>query len=724
MAFDSTIRKNLDITLNKAAESLDTVAQEVEKQGKLQPIIIEFYTAQGVLTMMQVSGGAALIEEIKFIFNALDDEALAFEEKLITQLKKAITQLKNYLGFLESGNQDVPVVLLPMINALRELRQQNPLTPGNFFNPDLKGNLPPELKKEITKKDLTPEERALASKLRGLYQANLLQWHKDPSKKDALIQLYRVLDKAFSISHHIEPARLFWLGSALIESYVNHPEHPDTFKRALVQIEAKLKQFAESSIEAFNSDHTTNALTKNLLYQIATAHAAGKRSIIAKKFYVLQRFIPDHNTLTHIKSILEGVDKKKLADSSKNIQNDLDELRDVLDDYVLEDEFDEETLTTIVKKLKVLLEQIATYPIGKQIAILKKHLEYLNQAIVKKSQPKQDVFLNLAQILVQTGQAVKEVTKGNVPSEEDNAFEQTIIKVVTEASDDLSHIKDNFIVYSANPSDKKPLNIIPEKLNNLKGAMFVHPLNQITPVLNKLASYIAEELIRNDNKPHSQVLQILADLITSIEFFFENIQKGQDYSRVLGQMQTYLKDLEEAKHLPEEASSLSVGSITAIGNATEEQKAAAANTMTTSSVPQEVEEEIPFLEGETDPELLEIFIEESEEEQARINEHLNIWRKNLTDVESLTVIRRSFHTLKGSGRMIGAKLIGEFAWAFESLLNRILDNSVSPSEDIANAIESSTRALTQLVNQLKGGPAPSTNIMDLMALAHRLSKGE
>ena len=38
--------------------------------------------------------------------------------------------------------------------------------------------------------------------------------------------------------------------------------------------------------------------------------------------------------------------------------------------------------------------------------------------------------------------------------------------------------------------------------------------------------------------------------------------------------------------------------------------------------------------------------------------------------DALVTVRRSFHTLKGSGRMVGARDLGEFAWSIENLLNR------------------------------------------------------
>src|SRR5690606_3017608 len=60
------------------------------------------------------------------------------------------------------------------------------------------------------------------------------------------------------------------------------------------------------------------------------------------------------------------------------------------------------------------------------------------------------------------------------------------------------------------------------------------------------------------------------------------------------------------------------------------------------------------------PELLELFIEEAKEEIASINRHLPAWAEAPDDMESLITVRRSFHTLKGSGRMVGAERIGEY----------------------------------------------------------------
>ena len=76
--------------------------------------------------------------------------------------------------------------------------------------------------------------------------------------------------------------------------------------------------------------------------------------------------------------------------------------------------------------------------------------------------------------------------------------------------------------------------------------------------------------------------------------------------------------------------------------------------------------------AEVDQELLDIFLEEATEVVATIRESLAVIRSAPHDKESLTTIRRGFHTLKGSGRMVGLTDLGEVAWSCEQVMNKWL----------------------------------------------------
>src|SRR5690625_6710994 len=81
-----------------------------------------------------------------------------------------------------------------------------------------------------------------------------------------------------------------------------------------------------------------------------------------------------------------------------------------------------------------------------------------------------------------------------------------------------------------------------------------------------------------------------------------------------------------------------------------------------------------------DEEILEIFVEEAGEVSDAIAEYFPQWAADFENQEALTEFRRAFHTLKGSGRMVGANDIGELAWSIENMLNRILDGTIAPGD--------------------------------------------
>ncbi len=76
--------------------------------------------------------------------------------------------------------------------------------------------------------------------------------------------------------------------------------------------------------------------------------------------------------------------------------------------------------------------------------------------------------------------------------------------------------------------------------------------------------------------------------------------------------------------------------------------------------------------GEVDAELLEIFLAEADEVLADMAEPLAELAEHPDDVAALQTLRRGFHTLKGSGRMVGLDAFGAAAWQVEQTLNERL----------------------------------------------------
>lgn len=89
----------------------------------------------------------------------------------------------------------------------------------------------------------------------------------------------------------------------------------------------------------------------------------------------------------------------------------------------------------------------------------------------------------------------------------------------------------------------------------------------------------------------------------------------------------------------------------------------------------------------SDPELLEIFLEEAEGVLATIAHNLSALRMNADDKGAMTAIRRAFHTLKGSGRMVGLNNLGEVAWSVERIMNVWLEEQKPLSDKMLGLVQ-------------------------------------
>jgi chemosensory pili system protein ChpA (sensor histidine kinase/response regulator) len=125
-----------------------------------------------------------------------------------------------------------------------------------------------------------------------------------------------------------------------------------------------------------------------------------------------------------------------------------------------------------------------------------------------------------------------------------------------------------------------------------------------------------------------------------------------------------------------------------------------------------------------DDDIREIFLEEMQEEIDNLRTARQAWLAEPSQLSALTPIRRSFHTLKGSGRLVGASVLGEFAWKVENMLNRVLDATIQPHDGVQALVGAAIDALPQLLAALKGEGTPTAPLAAIMATADRLAAGE
>ena len=126
--------------------------------------------------------------------------------------------------------------------------------------------------------------------------------------------------------------------------------------------------------------------------------------------------------------------------------------------------------------------------------------------------------------------------------------------------------------------------------------------------------------------------------------------------------------------------------------------------------------------SEVDEDILEIFIEEVQEVLQEIVSHLNTLKDNPAAEASKQDLMRAFHTLKGSGGMVGATAISELGLHFETLANKIIDGTVSINEEVIALIGQVEKILPSMIEQFKQSQQAPEDVILLISQAAHLAQ--
>ena len=121
-----------------------------------------------------------------------------------------------------------------------------------------------------------------------------------------------------------------------------------------------------------------------------------------------------------------------------------------------------------------------------------------------------------------------------------------------------------------------------------------------------------------------------------------------------------------------------------------------------------------------DQEMLDVYLEEAQEVLATIREHLAMVRTRPDDKGALTTIRRGFHTLKGSGRMVGLTDLGEVAWGVEQTMNKWLQDERDATPELADMLQLAHDSFATWVDTLTREGHVAVEAAELLARAEAL----
>ena len=126
---------------------------------------------------------------------------------------------------------------------------------------------------------------------------------------------------------------------------------------------------------------------------------------------------------------------------------------------------------------------------------------------------------------------------------------------------------------------------------------------------------------------------------------------------------------------------------------------------------------------EVEAELLEIFISEAQEVLAFVAATLLAAHAEPSNQETLTMLRRSFHTLKGSGRMVGLMQFADGGAALERVMNAWLAESRSATPALLALLDFAAAEMAAWVDELAAHGASRRSSAAIMTAADAVQDG-
>ena len=701
------------------------------------------HQVSGVLKLTETYGAALLAEEMEAVCSYLANlRPGKGREDGLDALTRSMVQLPIYIERLLGGGRDIALVLLPMLNDLRAARGQPLLSEGTL----LLLNLSPQHKLDgaADRKTGGEDPVIVATQLRPKFQLALLGWIKGADAEQHLRTLSSVIEALEGAANRNDMYQLWWVVGGVLESLQNGGLATSVaIKRLLGQTDRQIKLMIDEGIEAFDK-HPVADLLNNLLYYVARSSNAGERISEIRAAFNLSELLPGDEQVEHARENLSAPSVKLMKTVAAAIKEDLARVKDVLDIYVRTGMKKPAELVPQLDLLKKISDTLGVLGLGELRGDIDSEIGRLKSLVTQGGAPSEQTIIEIASTLLRVEDRLDQqlvrlivppepIEPGDepaLPDVEDVDYKEVAEAVMRESIINLARIKETFSQSLGSYGTSQGLDSVPALIGGIKAGLMMLNKSRAVDVVDRIGNLISLALSGGGPARLSQKeTDRLADAIVSIEYYMETVKAGRSEPwYMLDNAEaclSVLRDLEErlateSKDEIPTAKTMKIARADFDALAADHEREAERVTDTDVISMQVVASDAEHL----DPELLELFIEEAKEEIVTIKRDLPAWAESPDDMETLITVRRSFHTLKGSGRMVGAERIGEYCWSIENLLNRLINRTLVCTPPMIEFIIEAAAVVPELVEQLEVGAEPAADVDLMIARANAFADGD
>ncbi|MBV8380351.1 MAG: Hpt domain-containing protein [Paucibacter sp.] len=674
----------------------------------LQAAAVQLHQVAGVLSLVGLPAGTVLLRAAERAVAALAQHPTSVDPQVVETIERADFALMSFISRLLAGNTGSPLALFPAYRELQKLNDAERVHPADLWGMDWRWRELPA--------DASAAAQPAAS-VRAPFEQALLKQMREPGSAhaQALSDLCAGLAAGFDGQPH---SRTLWqLAAAVFEAEVQNLLKPDAYlKRNGSRLLSQIRKAGEGDA---GLGPAGERLAQDLLFfcgQTGPVDAgAAPRLAAARTSYD----IAGESPVDYENSSLGRIDPNWVAQAKRRVVAAKDSWSSAAEGDMhrvagLDEQFaglseslarlfpNGEVLGTTLQRAVVATLRSGRPPQPALAMEVATSILYVEAALEDAAfdQPEQ------AERVRQLSSRVDAVAHGQEPEPLEAWMEdlyrrvsdrQTLGSVVHELRASLSEIEKQADAYFRDPSQRELLIPVPNQLQTMRGVLSVLGMGQAAAACVRMRDEV-DELANTEVDPTlpgpRNLFDRLANNLGALGFLIDMLsvqpalaKRMFRFDEAEGRLEPIMGRRPEAETgaaplavAPQSAAAMPAfdAALPVLDFGSDAAPPAAAPVA--PAAPAVVTFTPPSARPPADPEMLEIFLEEAGEVLETARGAVAALREDAGNHEQLTTLRRAFHTLKGSSRMVGLDAFGEAGWACEQLLNARLADS-TPKAD-------------------------------------------
>ncbi|WP_052185339.1 hypothetical protein [Halopseudomonas pelagia] len=514
--------------MGEVEDLLQQFLEDRHNGSLLQQAIEGLQQLRGTLTLIELRGAALLLAEMIALATDIPEHDGTDRNEPLSALCDGLFLLERYLQQCRHQGFERPELLLPTINQLRANRPGVPALADSHFYALAADSLPLTLRGQ---QEPQPLDARTFNRLRQMYQLGLLGMIRDDSLATAAPLMQRALAR-WQATLDPSAVTLCWVASAALEAIERTPlQLSAPRKRLFAQLDREIKKRGVCS--PLPTPSTNPELVRELAFLVALGNASCAQCNEVKAALTLPEAGYTELELQSSFHRLRGPGVDVMRSVAEALREELTAIKDLLDLLARNAGDPEQSMDTLGSALQRLWKTLSMLDLPEAAAAIEAaagQLRAWNSTDMLMLEQIADAVL-LAETAVnrldERGSDVGPVPgSGPGDSHEPVELKEARIVLIEESQAGLSLAKRAITAYMESGNDIMHLMNVPSTLETVRGGLIFLGMSRAASIINLSGRFIQEVMLERREVPDAQRLEVLADALTSIEFYLESAERS------------------------------------------------------------------------------------------------------------------------------------------------------------------------------------------------------